>query len=428
MVATNQQFVATKAWPDAVAAETFGEFKAQLQKDSDGRSFMRRFWQLQCRGAKRSRRDVQALAASLGDIHCAPESLALTLQWLQDEHLPDVAALPMPVLHQFGCHDALVPVRAAQCARRRVAHRNAGRNYLVTVFGESSHLPFLSEREAWLQQTHVFLDDAFQTGLSQQIDKSAVARAFSKAAVNYDKHASFQFRQGEDLLALLPQRKAQRVLDLGAGTGKLSIALANLYPAADLVQLDLSSKMLDQCRQKTLHGSLVQADFDQLPFASGSFDLIFSNLALQWCFCIEQTLAALYRQLAPGGQLLVTTLTAGSMRELGEAWAGVDESEHISNFYGPTAWRNAIDEAGFHVEVWQAHSLTEHFAELSALLTSVRGIGASNANAGRPMGLTGKERYAQFVKNYEALRTEDGLLPLSYELLTAVVRRPAEED
>ncbi len=426
MVATNRQFVASDDWPDAVAAQVFSDFETQLARSGADQAFMRRFWQLQCRGGVQARRDVQWLSSSLAQRRAEPEALTTTLRWLQSASLPDLDRLPMPVLHQFGGHDALVPVRAAQSIRRLASRGKVQRDYRVTVFRQSSHLPFLSEPRAWLAQTREFLGEAGSTDVPQPVDKGAVARAFSKAAVSYDQHAGLQYQLGSGLLQQLPKNAPGRVLDLGAGTGRLGVALAQTYPDAQLVQLDLSASMLDQCRQQAAFGAGVQGDFDCLPFADGSFDLVFSNLALQWCFRLESTLSALCRQLAPGGLLLMTTLTSGSMRELGEAWAGVDEREHINNFYDQQHWRFALEKAGFVVDAWEPETRTEYFAELSKLLTSVRGIGAGNATAGRPLGLTGKRRFARFVANYDAMRNGQGLLPLSYEIVSAVLRRPAE--
>jgi len=52
-------------------------------------------------------------------------------------------------------------------------------------------------------------------------------------------------------LALADVPAPQRILDLGTGTGVVALALAERYPAADVVGVDISPAMIEEARRKT---------------------------------------------------------------------------------------------------------------------------------------------------------------------------------
>ena len=114
--------------------------------------------------------------------------------------------------------------------------------------------------------------------------KDLIARSFGRAAANYDAVASLQREIGQQLLGSAPEAHAldiRRVLDAGAGAGHFSAALAERYPEARVIAVDLAEGMLRQAA-KRFSGWRVVGDAESLPVASRSVDLVFSNVALQW--------------------------------------------------------------------------------------------------------------------------------------------------
>jgi ubiquinone/menaquinone biosynthesis C-methylase UbiE len=103
-------------------------------------------------------------------------------------------------------------------------------------------------------------------------------------------------------------RSAHRVLDVGCGTGSLTIQLKRLNPETDVVGLDPDPKALALAKRKAARAAVsIQLDQgfgDELPYADGSFDRVLSSLMFHHVPTDEKgkTLRAVRRVLKPGGE------------------------------------------------------------------------------------------------------------------------------
>ncbi len=121
-----------------------------------------------------------------------------------------------------------------------------------------------------------------------------------------DRYHQFQSQRSApfvDLLALVMVRPKLRVVDLGCGTGELTRRLADSLPESDVLGLDNSVEMLDRAAQYVRPG--LRFEHGDQAALTGTFDLIFSNAALQWSEDHPALLSHLYGCLAPGGQLAI---------------------------------------------------------------------------------------------------------------------------
>ena len=265
------------------------------------------------------------------------------------------------------------------------------------------------------------------------LDKNRVRRSFDRAAASYDRVAVLQREVGARLLERLDYIRLQpaTVVDVGAGTGQLSKALAQRYKGAQIVALDLAPNMLRTARRHAgllarLRGkqTFVCGDAERLPLAKGSADLVFSNVTLQWCNNLDAAFSEFRRVLKPGGLLLFSTFGPDTLKELRAAWAHADSAQHVSAFIDMHDVGDALQRAAFADPVMDVERLTLTYADVRQLMQELKSLGAGNAAAGRTRGLTGKHRLRSMTDAYERERRA-GVLPATFEVVYGLAWAPS---
>ena len=258
--------------------------------------------------------------------------------------------------------------------------------------------------------------------LADQLPEKRLARrSFEQAAQSYDAAAVLQQEVAQRLLERLDLMKLEpaRVLDLGCGTGYCIPELMSRYKRADIVALDIARPMLEQARRRGrwLHRPrCVCGDAERLPFEDESFDLVFSNLMLQWCVDLDAAFAELQRVLRPGGLLLFTSFGPDTLKELRDSWAQVDGDTHVNAFLDMHDVGDALVKTRFADPVMDVERITVTYPDVWKLMRELKQIGAHNVTVGRPRGLTGKSNMQQLVNAYERYRQAE-VLPASYEIV-----------
>lgn len=257
-------------------------------------------------------------------------------------------------------------------------------------------------------------------------DKRQVRAAFDQAADRYDEVAVLQREVGNRLLERLELFRHQplQILDAGSGTGYCSHGLAGHYPKARIVALDLAPAMLRHTRnrfsrwQRLRRGhAFTCGDAERLPFADQSFDMLFSNLTLQWCGDLTTTFSEFQRVLKPGGLLLYATLGPDTLKELRASWAAVDEGVHVNTFLDMHDIGDAMLKACLADPVMDREDIVMTYRDGMTLMRDLKELGAHNVNPGRKNGLTGRKTLNTLLQAYEQFRTADGVLPATYEVL-----------
>ena len=205
------------------------------------------------------------------------------------------------------------------------------------------------------------------------VDKSAIGKAFGRAAATYDDYAALQRITGDRLREIAGMPAAGDLLDAGCGSGWYS----RCFSAAGyrVTALDISTEMLRYARQQQSAADYLQADLDALPFRAGSFDVIWSNLALQWSNQLRQAVYQLRSALRPAGQLRFSTVAAGSLPEVDQAWQSVDGTAHTNSFL--TVQQIAQAVCGYGIRLIH-EPVTLHFPSARAALWSLKGVGAGH--------------------------------------------------
>lgn len=97
-------------------------------------------------------------------------------------------------------------------------------------------------------------------------------------------------------------------LDVGCGEGRFCRMLAE--QGVHMTGLDPVQALLGEARRRHPDGTYVKGFAEELPFPSGSFDLVISYLSLIDIEDIESAIQEMARVLRPGGTLLIANLTS----------------------------------------------------------------------------------------------------------------------
>jgi ubiquinone/menaquinone biosynthesis C-methylase UbiE len=158
-----------------------------------------------------------------------------------------------------------------------------------------------------------------------------VAPAFDEQAAAYDRWYATPLGQlvdrveKEAIFALLPDLAGRCVLEVGCGTGNITLALARR--GARMAGVDLSGPMLAAAKRRALQESLsptwIRGAAGALPFPKNSFDGVISILALDFISDRPGALREMVRVLRPGGFVLLALLNRYSLwtlKRLLKAW------------------------------------------------------------------------------------------------------------
>ena len=259
--------------------------------------------------------------------------------------------------------------------------------------------------------------------MTPPFDDRQVRRAFGRAAASYREHSVLQREVEDRLLERLDyvMTPPKRVLDVGAGPGRAALALRRRWKKAQTIALDAALPMLREARRGAgwfRRPIWVCADARALPLADASVDVLFSSLCIQWIDDLGALFAEFRRVLSPGGFLAISTFGPDTLHELRVAWATVDHAPHVGGFADLVRLGDALLHAGFRDPVLDAEHFTLTYPDTSALMRDLKAIGATNADAARARGLTGRERLRHAAEAYEPFR-RNGVLPATYEVLYA---------
>ncbi len=266
------------------------------------------------------------------------------------------------------------------------------------------------------------------------IDKRRLRQSFDKAAASYDAAAVLQHEVCRRMLSRLEFVKLQpaAILDAGCGTGNVLPELRARFPRADLVALDIATGMLQQARarapwwRRMLGQGIapVCGDIEQLPLHASAFDLVWSNLALQWVNDPPQAFAELRRVITPGGLLMFSTFGPDTLKELRAAYADTDRYTHVNRFIDMHDIGDMLVHAGFADPVMDMEYITLTYADVRAVMHDLKAIGAHNVTTGRRPGMTARAMLAVVERNYERFR-RDGRLPATFEVIYGHAWLPA---
>ncbi|NEO77370.1 class I SAM-dependent methyltransferase [Moorena sp. SIO4G3] len=174
-------------------------------------------------------------------------------------------------------------------------------------------------------------------------------KAFDLMAMQYDELIRLWVPWYDELIQVTANNlsckiDSPRVLDLGCGTGNLSSAVLDCHPKAQLHVVDMSSQMVDLCKDKLAkksdHIYCYKKKFNELSYNSSFFDSIVSQMAIHHLDdeSKKELFICIYNWLKPGGLFSYSDIFCGADRDINE------------NFI--SKWKSCSFELGASQEQW----------------------------------------------------------------------------
>ena len=200
----------------------------------------------------------------------------------------------------------------------------------------------------------------------------ARARSFERAAEEYERARA---EYPPELLDGLPLGENAEVLDLGAGTGKLTRLLTQRYRRVIAVEpLDGMRAILERVvPEAESHAGTAEA----IPLADASVDAVFAAQAFHW-FANDEAVAEIARVLRPGGLLALIWNEPDEERpsplpEQYETYIRELHTAGMSIFEDAPPWQEVIGRGPFG-EVHEAAVPHDHVLDRAGLLDNARSV------------------------------------------------------
>lgn len=211
-------------------------------------------------------------------------------------------------------------------------------------------------------------------------------RSDAEIADHYDELPLWSAPFGQLILDRVPLRRGQTVVDIGAGTGFLTVELAQRCgPDSRVIAVDPWDEAMAVLRRKVdflelANVELSVSDAATVDVPEESVDVVVSNLGVNNFDNAGAVLAECRRMLRPGGRLVLSTNLVGHMAEFYEAYRQVLQTvglpEHLAALESHITHRATVDgtvamltAAGFDRPQVDTASYRMRFADGSTLLT-----------------------------------------------------------
>ncbi len=122
----------------------------------------------------------------------------------------------------------------------------------------------------------------------------------------YNQYKDIRYKPFYDLLAFIEEKDNFKGIDLGCGTGEQAAIITHRFKGAHILGVDSSAEMLEKANEfenSRLHFKLEH--IEDVINSDNTWDLVFSNAALQWVDDHEKLFPKIIGLLNPGGQLAI---------------------------------------------------------------------------------------------------------------------------
>ncbi len=140
----------------------------------------------------------------------------------------------------------------------------------------------------------------------------------------HNKYSVNKYGFGNWIFDQIEFKSGCKVLELGCGTGNLWLGKDERIPSDAAITLtDFSPLMVQKCSEQFKANPIftfMQADIQDLPFESGTFDIVIANHMLYHVPDIDKALSEVRRVLKTDGLFYASTTAKHTMRELHDVY------------------------------------------------------------------------------------------------------------
>lgn len=261
----------------------------------------------------------------------------------------------------------------------------------------------------------------------------------------YDELPLWSAPFGLMLLEQVEMRPGMTILDVGAGTGFMTMELAQRCGSdAKLIAVDPWEAAMQRLTRKVAHRGLrnvrtLAQDVAAIDLPDASVDLIVSNLGINNFDDPEAALGACFRVARPGAKLYLTTNLVGHMHEFYDAYRRVLEElsysgqiaaldAHIRHRATVDSLTELLERRGFELVETVTRSFRERFVDGSAFLRHyfirLGFVPAWKAVAPKQALET---TFAALERRLNAIAAESGELSLTIPAACFKARKPLRE-
>lgn len=245
-------------------------------------------------------------------------------------------------------------------------------------------------------------------------EHKTIAARFSAAASTYHASATIQRSVAERLSAMLAgDEAAERILEIGCGTGLLTAHLCRLFPRARIDAIDMAGGMVTQCRARLAGAAGLHchvADLDTFR-AEAPYALIVSSSTLHWMDPMDDVMETLDGMLTSQGRLVFALMVRGTLAELSAARQRAAPHKLPARRL-PTALsvQAALVQSGLCIEEEREESRRQTYASAGDLLRQLHEQGLTGGPLARSGQLLNRMDLRRLVLDYEAhYRAGDGV-------------------
>ena len=266
-------------------------------------------------------------------------------------------------------------------------------------------------------------------------EKRRSERRFHRHADTYDQYALIQRIVAEKLGHLVKVnclRSPASALDVGCGTGIMLSEIHKHYPDTRLYGLDPAPGMLSCCTKRLASSAVLTRGFaESLPYEDRIFNLLVSSSTFQWVRDLDVCLKECLRVLKPDGMFCAAFFGGKTLWELQESYrqaltdcfgVGYDQAERLQSFRKEKEVEDLLRQVGFKRTRVVMEREIEYHLNVSALLRSIKNIGATTPayGAGASGGLGWRKVLNAMSERYRVRFQINGLIPATYDVIYMV--------